>query len=151
MAEGSRHFYHTQHMVLHACAKSLQTCMTLCNPVDCSPPGSCVHGILQARILEWVAAPPPGGPPDPFSYPSCIGKIPWKRAWQPTSVFLPGKFLGLRSLEGYSPCGHKELDMTEVTEHIHTHRFVIAFFPRSKCLLISWRQSPSAVIFDPRS
>ena len=32
-----------------------QSCLTLCNPVDCSPPGSSVHGILQARILEWVA------------------------------------------------------------------------------------------------
>ena len=36
-------------------AKSLQLCLTLCNPVDRSPPGSSVHGILQARILEWVA------------------------------------------------------------------------------------------------
>ena len=32
-----------------------QSCPTPCNPVDCNPPGSCVHGILQARILEWVA------------------------------------------------------------------------------------------------
>ena len=32
-----------------------QSCPTLCSPVDCSPPGSSVHGILQARILEWVA------------------------------------------------------------------------------------------------
>ena len=32
-----------------------QSCLTLCNPTDCSPPGSSVHGILQARILEWVA------------------------------------------------------------------------------------------------
>ena len=31
-----------------------QSCLTLCNPMDCSPPGSSVHGILQARILEWV-------------------------------------------------------------------------------------------------
>ena len=37
------------------CAKSLQSCPTLCDPIDCSPPGSSVHGILQARILEWVA------------------------------------------------------------------------------------------------
>ena len=37
------------------CAKSLQSCLTLCNPVDCSPPGSSVHGILHAGILEWVA------------------------------------------------------------------------------------------------
>ena len=32
-----------------------QSCPTLCHPMDCSPPGSSVHGILQARILEWVA------------------------------------------------------------------------------------------------
>ena len=37
------------------CARSLQSCLTLCNPMDCSPPGSSVHGILQARMLEWVA------------------------------------------------------------------------------------------------
>ena len=36
-------------------AKSLQSCPTLCNPIDGSPPGSPVHGILQARVLEWVA------------------------------------------------------------------------------------------------
>ena len=38
-------------------AKSLQSYPTLCNPMNCSPPGSSVHGILQARILEWVAMP----------------------------------------------------------------------------------------------
>ena len=32
-----------------------QSCLTLCDPADCSPPGSSIHGILQARILEWVA------------------------------------------------------------------------------------------------
>ena len=39
------------------CAKSLQSCLTLCDPMDCNSPGSSVHGILQARILEWVAMP----------------------------------------------------------------------------------------------
>ena len=38
-----------------AAAKSLQSCPTLCNPIDSSPPGSSVPGILQARTLEWVA------------------------------------------------------------------------------------------------
>ena len=38
-----------------AAAKSLQSCPTLCDPKDCSPPGSSVPGILQARTLEWVA------------------------------------------------------------------------------------------------
>ena len=37
--------------------KVAQSCLTLCDPMDCSPPGSSVHGILQARILEWVAIP----------------------------------------------------------------------------------------------
>ena len=40
-----------------AAAKSLQSCLTLCNPMDYSPPDSSVHGILQARILQWVAMP----------------------------------------------------------------------------------------------
>ena len=38
-----------------AAAKSLQSCLTLCDPIDGSPPGSSVPGILQARTLEWVA------------------------------------------------------------------------------------------------
>ena len=38
-------------------AKALQSCPTLCNPMDCSPPGSFAQGILQARILEWVVMP----------------------------------------------------------------------------------------------
>ena len=43
-----------------------QSCLPPCDPIDCSPPGSSVHGILQARILEWVAVPsPPGDLPNP--------------------------------------------------------------------------------------
>ena len=38
-------------------AKSLQLCPALCDPMDCSPPGSSIHGLLQTRILEWVAIP----------------------------------------------------------------------------------------------
>ena len=43
--------------VLCAGAESLQLCPTLCHPMDCGPPGSSVHGLLQARILEWAAVP----------------------------------------------------------------------------------------------
>ena len=39
----------------YAAAKSLQSCLTLCDPIDGSPPGSPIPGILQARTLEWVA------------------------------------------------------------------------------------------------
>ena len=45
--------------------------------------------------------------------PSWVGKIPWRRKWQPTPVLLPGESHGRRSLVGYSPWGRKESDMTE--------------------------------------
>ena len=59
--------------------KSLQSCPTLCDPMDCSLPGSSVHGILQARMLEWVAMPSSKGSfllrdLTQISYVSCIGK-----------------------------------------------------------------------------
>ena len=47
--------YFPDENVIRAAAKSLQPCPTLCDPIDSSPPGSPVPGILQARILEWVA------------------------------------------------------------------------------------------------
>ena len=49
-----------------------------------------------------------------------IEKIPWRRAWQPTPVFLPGESHGQRSLVGYSPWGCKELHTTEWLTHTHT-------------------------------
>ena len=59
----------------HACmCVSLQSCLILCNPMDYSLPGSSVHGILQARILEWVAVPSSTGPSPPKdqTWVSCI-------------------------------------------------------------------------------
>ena len=46
-------------MYVLCCAKLLQSCLTLCDPMDCSLPGSSDHGILQTRILEWAARCPP--------------------------------------------------------------------------------------------
>ena len=55
------HFWCTENWFIcrYACmfVQALQPCLTLCDPMDYSPPGSSVHGILQARILEWVAMP----------------------------------------------------------------------------------------------
>ena len=48
-------------------------------------------------------------------------KIPWRRKWQPISVFLPGKFHGQRSLAGYSPWGHKDLDTAKQRLHIYIY------------------------------
>ena len=50
-----------------------------------------------------------------------MGKIPWRRAWQPTPVFLPRESHGQRSLVGYSPWGHKESDTTERVSTAQPH------------------------------
>ena len=49
----------------HVHARLLQSCPALCDPMDCRPPGSSVHGILQARTLEWIATCSSGDIPDP--------------------------------------------------------------------------------------
>ena len=164
-----------------------QLCPTLSDPMDCSLPGSSIHGIFQARVLEWVAIafsafppyPPPNGnilellllfswfileivsyqnikgllifsglQPSPLygctltlrgflcdsavknppemqerrNFDPWIGKFPWRRAWQPTPIFLPGESHGLKSLAGYNPWGCKESDSTEEAENTYTHR-----------------------------
>ena len=53
----SIYWLHIVHQALGAHAKSFQSCLTLCDPMDCSVPDSSAHGILQARALEWVAMP----------------------------------------------------------------------------------------------
>ena len=61
------------------CAKSLQLCLTLCDPMNCSPPGSSVHGILQARTLECVAMPSgPGIFPTQGSNLCLLGLLLWE-------------------------------------------------------------------------
>ena len=52
------------------------------------------------------------------------GKIPWRRAWQPSPVSLPGESHGQRSLEGYSPWSRKESDTTERLTYTHTHTHI---------------------------
>ena len=52
-------------MIMYARAKPLQSCRTLCDPMDWGPPGSSVHGILQAKTLEWVAMPSSRGSSPP--------------------------------------------------------------------------------------
>ena len=159
-------------LCVSVCVLVAQLCLTLCDPMGCSPPDSPVPGILQARILEWVAtsfsrgsSQPrdqtqvsctagrfftiwptreaclahcrvsnnfcrmnvkaheyhyigfPGGAVGKESTCQCrrcgfdcwVGKIPWRRKWLPTPVFLPAKSHGQRSLAGYSPWGCKIL------------------------------------------
>ena len=109
-----------------------QLCPTLCDPVDCNPPASSVHGILQARILECAAIvlslgdlPNPGIEPWYPAFPS-----PRIRKWQPTPYSCLGESHGQRNLAGYSPWDRKELDMTEQHSLTHslTHSCIAARF-----------------------
>ena len=52
-------FFYFKNCSTNACVWA-QSCLTLCDPVDCSPPGPSIRGVLQARILEWVAISCPG-------------------------------------------------------------------------------------------
>ena len=61
----------TTHIPMRACA---QLCPTLCNPLDCSPPDSSVHGIFQARILKWAAISYSSGSPWPMDQ-TCVSCI----------------------------------------------------------------------------
>ena len=62
------------HTHIYGCAQLLQSCLTLCDPMYWSLPGSFVHVILQSRILEWIAMPPPGDLWDPGIEPEPLGK-----------------------------------------------------------------------------
>ena len=108
----------------------------------CDPPGFSVHGIIQGKMLERVVMPSSRGsswsrdwtwvPYIGRQWTSLVAQTlrslpatretpvqslgqedPWRKKWQPTAVLLPGKSHGWRSLAGYSPWGHKDLDLTE--------------------------------------
>ena len=110
-----------------------QSCPTLCDPMDCSLPGSSIHGILQERILEWVAI---------ESVCQCkrhrFNHLKKEMATAP--VFLPGKFYGQKFPGGlYSSWCCRELDMTQqLSAHIHTHdqprRSTLNFFLLGKAI-----------------
>ena len=100
------------------------------------------------KYLDWVI----------IKYTEEIGiywKIPWRREWQPTPVFLPGEFHGQRSLAGYSPMGHVELDTTERLTHINMHMpplgcGILVPLPRIKPVPLFWKQGPGPVSWSPR-
>ena len=75
-----------------------------------------------------------------------VGKIPWNKEWQPTSVFLPGKSSGQRSLAGYSPCDRKESDMPEqltdfIYFHLQSNEKVYLKYKKARILGITWQSS----------
>ena len=69
---------------------------------------------LKASMVALVVDNPPAKAGDKrCGFNPWMGKVAWRRPWQPAPVFVPGESHGQRSLVGYSPWGHKESDMTE--------------------------------------
>ena len=87
------YFNHFDHSNTIINSKYLETVNVLCFP------GGSVGEELPAIQETWVR--------------SWVGKMLWRREWQPNPAFLPGDFHGQRSLAGYSPWDHKESDMTK--------------------------------------
>ena len=102
---------------VYICCSVAKLCPTLCDPMGCSTPGFPVlHHLLKfvqihvqylyirafqvALVVQNLPA-NAGDIRDGGSTPG-LGRLPWRRAWQPTPVFLPGESHGQRSLEGYS-------------------------------------------------
>ena len=119
-------------MNLRVCVCSVaQSCPSICNHMDCSPPGSSIHGIFQARILEWLPFPTSGdlggsevkasacNARDLGSIPGS-GSSPGEGNGNPLQYSWLGESQGQRSLVGPSSQGRKELDTTEQF-HFHFH------------------------------
>ena len=117
-----------------AAAKLLQSCPTLCDPIDSSPPGSAVPGVLQARTLEWV----PISFSDAWKWKvkvnslSCVPLLatPWTAAYQapPSMGFSRQEYWSGVPLPspGWSLQGHKESDMTEWLNNHHRTRSILS-------------------------
>ena len=109
-------------------AKSLQSRSTLCDPMDCSPPCSSVHGVLQTRILEWTTCPLPGDLPNPgikpesLPSPGLAGSFFITRApWEATA---DSHFVGKKPTQQRLAI-ILQLKYTHTHTHTHTHKLTI--------------------------
>ena len=104
-------------------------------------------GLRTVKNLQWERS----------EFDPWVGRIPWRREWQPTPIFLPGEFHGQRSLAGYNPWVSKQLDTAECNNVLHVltpwspHRiffkhFNISFLP---CAIIACLCAPHTLPFSP--
>ena len=115
----------------------------------------CVYnGAFQVVLV--VKNPPANAGDLRHEFDPWVGKIPWRRKWQPTPVFLPGRSHGQRSLAGYSPQGRKESDMAwRLSTHAEAKRVqkrlefsCWAYFPRDRELGLLWLLLPPGLAFS---
>ena len=92
-------------MCVHACAPSLQSCPAICDPIDCSPLGSSVHGIFQGWILERVAMPSSRGSSQPSNWTHvCLRLLHCRQILYPLShLGSPNKLIAPPNVGGHRP------------------------------------------------
>ena len=122
------------------CAKSLQSCPTFCNPMDCSLSGFSVHGLLQGKILEWVTMPSSRGSSRCWdqtliSYVSCIGR------WVLYHWCHLGSPMNIPSLLKVSLCPFVVLSLTYWTCNM-------GWWSWAQAVRIRWVRDPSVIISD---
>ena len=100
-------------------------CSCLENPRDGGAWWAAIYGVAQSRTrLKWLSR--------------SSSMLLWRRQWQPTPVFLPGKSHRQRGLAGYGPWGRKELDTTEQQHAFVRCPFFLTFFPNSSIPNLLW-------------
>ena len=110
----------------HIYVKVAQLCLTLCDPIDCSLPGSSVHGILQTRILEWVAVPVSRG-------------TSWPRNRTSISCIAGGFFTSWATREACThrcACTHTHAH-THMLTHMHRHPHKMEYCCCCCCYLVT--------------
>ena len=148
---------------LHMCVQLLQSCSTLCDPMDWSSPGSSVHGILQARILVWVAMSSPGDRPSPgikpesfcrqilylWAKPVCLLPISFPSLFSPNlSWFLEGLSFSSNS---FSLSSSNKYPFWAETPLSSVWSFLFFFFflaqgPSSIFLIWNWRSQHTSLL-----
>ena len=116
------------------CAKLLQSCPALCDPMDCSLPGSSVHGLLQVRILEWVAMPSSRGSSQPKDQ---TMSTTFNLNWQAGSLPLapPGKPI-LKWVSYPAPSHHTVTMRCPIkARRWYLYYFLWVYFSNNMCVL----------------
>ena len=144
-------------LIVCAHVKSPQLCSTLCDPMDCSPPGSSVHGILQARILEWVTMPSsgssdPGIKPTSLMFPVlAVGFFTTSTTWEARILLRPEEPGGLQPIgqqrvrHDWSNLAHTHISQNKNQQSNTSKVFTLPTFPCTTTWVYVYSQSLSDI------
>jgi len=110
---------------VYVCVLVAQSCLTLWDPIDCSPPGSSVHGLLQARILEWVAIPFSRRSSQPRDWTQVSHIVDRFQMDKYTFVFIFFAIMGYHRILNIVPCAiQKDLVVYSLSTDTNSHLLI---------------------------